>query len=457
MAFWNSSKSASMPAGGVSHDRSPDPIGNLDPKLVGQLAKSFAHMNLPKGSSPKEIGKDASPLEQQKDALFAIREHLVKQARDLAATRGTPPTLEDYRLMCKGFEETPEGTRMVAEGKWNQKVAADLSGQNLSGFFLSDPKLASAECKKNQDFYNQDCDNAIEFYANTNLCGANLKNCYVDPATSFNDQIAKAENLEGLTFNGMKDGETFVFSGRYKNINLTNFNGGTIEFASGSVEEINISGKCARIHMGEHSVVRDINVSDEFRILALDMQRDSVLSGDLKQATLSMTCHFEPGATFHNVHVSGNVDGLDLRGLNLNNFAINNTPITSPEQLRQLGAECDATTKISASDGFVAECKKREQIAAGTYVEENVRTASAPPQAPAQAPPTADIDPRLAAMLAAVAPIASTVKVEGTAPEGEPKQTLAINSMKKQVDPSQVASPGDRFMERNQGQENRQA
>ncbi len=328
---------------------------------------------------PAAPAKDAPPRNLEAQALFDIKKTLLTQVR-ASVPEGERPTLEHYRLACEAFTQTPQGQAMAARNEWNPKVFADLSGQDLSGFTISEPKkqlsahhldlmvppleeqqAADRRLESSVDLHDRDGDGKINvaaanpFYDNIRFDKADLHGAWVEPATSFNTEIAKAENLKDMTFNGMQEGDTFTFrSGVHENARMTNIDGGEIRFDNNSqVNGVSIEGKAAKITVGDHASVDHIDVSNEFRIIELNMGKNSVISNsDLGQSTVSMTSHFEPGATFQNVHLSGNLSGLDFSGLKLNNVTIGDerTPITQASQLDALGITHDAGTKIIASN-----------------------------------------------------------------------------------------------------------
>lgn len=332
---------------------------------------------------------DGGESRRRASEMYNIKAGLLREARGDAEKHGNRPDLEHYRLACERFKEGGKGREMAANNEWSPKAYADLSGLDLSGFSLSDPNKRPAT-----DLMNLDGDGAIsDFYANISFHNANLNNTYVAPATSFNEEIAQAGNLDGLKFIGMKDGEIFNFNGHYSNITLDNFKGGTINIAGG-VDGLNIEGGTARISLGANAVVNNINVSDDFRILKLTMGRDSVISGDLKQSTLSMACSFEKGATFRNVTMSGNLNGLDFSGLTLQNVKIDGVAIKSAAQLENYGVAYDPkTTTVSASPSFINECAMKcataAALGAGTILDRAIKDINPPARNPSDEPRTA--------------------------------------------------------------------
>lgn len=328
-----------------------------------------------------------TPPPAPQDELFALKQNLLAQARENATGK---PTLEDYRQACVAFAATEQGQQLAADGKFSPKIYADLQGQDLSGFAISDPfSQSKANTRPATDLMDLDGDNTIsDFYTNISFLDANLKDSFVDPATSFNKEIGEAKDLTGLTFNGMAEGDVFAFNaGRYNDIKMTNINGGRIDF-SGRVDGLSIEGKSAAITIGENAVLNHVQVSEDFRIISLDMAPGAILSNsDLQQATISMTSNVR-GAVFQNVALHGNLDGLDLSGAKLNNLTVDGKPIVSREALASLGVTMDENTTVSASAAMVkqyelAQIRETMQTAIGSIG--TTRDAPTPAQAAAPA------------------------------------------------------------------------
>lgn len=305
-------------------------------------------------------GRDDSvdPLAENARHLFQVKHDLLEQVRHDAQAAGLErPTLEMYRKATVAFAQTEEGKAMVARGEWSPAIAADLHGQNLKGFAISDPFTRNGDKRPTTDLLDQDADGTIgEFYTNVNFNEANLKNAYVDPATSFNEEIAKAKHLSGLTFNGMEAPETFTFAaGRYDDIRMTGINGGTVQFAtSAMVDGLTLEGKQAGVVVAANARVEHIEVGERFRIVTLDLEKGGVIANsDLKDALVSPTSHIR--GTLQNVQLNGDVRDLDLRGATLRDVTIDGQPITSAKQLQQMGVAVDASTTISASPDFLRE------------------------------------------------------------------------------------------------------
>ncbi len=339
------------------------------------------------------------------DPVTAFKREAVALAREAAAERaaqnnyapGSPesrPTLEDYIQTCN---------KLVAERNldpktWNPKIFAVIRAQNgqrpmdLSGFFLSEPKnITQPNAVQQQPDPNAphhsvmenemdlDGDHAIsDFYTNIDFTGANLKNCYVDPATSFNDEIAKAATLEGITFNNMEVGEEFKFYSRggtadtaYRDIHLTNINGGTITFESGTrVEGITIDGKGANIALKSGAYVEKISVNEDTRFLVLEAEGATIANSDLSNATIAMNSKLK-GATLQGLTLNGNLCDVDLSDAKISNLKIDGKYITSAEELKSYGAITNDKTEVNAQSELVAQAQKDKALRDAQKVDFN--------------------------------------------------------------------------------------
>jgi len=331
--------------------------------------------------------KNAEPKRSAEEQfIFDLKAHLIDEARVKAHERGEQFSLEHYRKECELFATTTEeGKAMVRDGKWKPAIYADLSGQNLDGIRLSNPKSVklstpnkpghnlSAATQADYDSFNRDGDCQInspavcQFYDEIRLNGTSLRAAFVEPATSFNEEIAKAKNLEHMTFSGMTKDDTFVFASGayYKDIHLEKVEGGTVVF-NGSVDGVHLSGKEANIVVGPNAKVSHIEAAPGFSMLEFKLGKGAIISdSDLRECTMSMTSYFEAGSTIQNVQFGRNVDGMNLEGVTLRNVAFNGVAITTREQLERLGVEVDATTRISASPEFVLQVTAQSALDAG--------------------------------------------------------------------------------------------
>lgn len=353
-------------------------ITNLFGAAGTSAAPAPAAAPQPKDNAP------ADPITQHKqEALLA--------ARTLAANENRRPSVEDYRQACVTLGEQ----QGLDAKEWNPKIFADLKGQDLTDFAISEPAKQAPQKRSMSDLMDLDGDGAInDFYTNVDFTGADLKNAYVDPATSFNDEIAKAANLKGITFNGMENGDRFLFaSGQYSDINLTNVNGGEIVFATGTqVDGLVINGQSAAVTLEPKAVASRVSVNDHFRIVKLDVGEGAVISNsDLSNATISMASNLE-GSYWQNVKLSANLQGVDLSGANLKNVEVDGKAITRPDELRAYGVTIDANTKVEASPDFLIANNMQQALAKATSVAMEAKNWMSPgyqpepSQAPQQAP-----------------------------------------------------------------------
>lgn len=374
-----------------------NPISNLPLDALNSVRKLGGVINM--AFNPHAMPAEEIAFREQHHArphsLHDIKAGIIEQLRQNAIEESLQtgeerrPTIEDYRKAAEAFGRSEEGQKILdAHGHhWDERIAADLSGQNLSGFLISEPKkmqpysnfLKKEEQQGNKiesavDLHDRDGDGKINiaatspFYDNIRFDKADLHGAWVEPATSFNDQISKAGNLTDITFSGMKHGDHFEFTGSAENIHMFNINDGSINFAGGHATAIHIEGKSASISVGMpmekdiadgkphylHAHVSNISFGDGFRVLELNVGKHGVLSGDLSQlVTLSPSSHFEPGAELRDVKLNCNLSDIDLSGVKLNNVEIFNREtkkyeaITDTKQLDDLGIAHDKNTQIS--------------------------------------------------------------------------------------------------------------
>lgn len=345
-------------------------LADVTQKMRGWIKSASAAAD---GGSTVPMGPDReAPLNVAMGAaeyeMYTTKATLLAQVREQAQANGGRPTLEQYRLACDAFAQTDQGKEMVALGKWNPKSYADLSGQDLSGFNISEPKVANLpshskngrayQVGKNYDANDFDGDHQInsapinDFYDAISFRGASLRDAMVEPATSFNSQIAEAKNLDNITFRGMEVGDTFTFAASretYKNAKLEEVNGGTILFAKNTrVDGLEIEGKSASIGIESGASIEHITATDKFRVIKFEMAQGArVEHSDLEQVTISMAS-IMAGSTFNDVQF-GNVKGLDFSGVTLTNVSIDGVPIKSASQLAEFGATADSRTVASVS------------------------------------------------------------------------------------------------------------
>lgn len=381
--------------------------------LFDTLTKRFAlPLQSATGDERQALAGAANQIAVYKQqALETARQSAFQRASAMEQTLGRPlndseiklngmPTLEDYRIACENFAQTPQGRQLAENGQWNARIYSDLGGQNITGFRISEPQQQDKTAVTDLNLHDRDGDGAVnDFYANVDFNGATIKDCIVDPATSFNDEIAKAKTVENITFNNMKTGDVFTFgSGQYKDIELTNINGGEIKFSEGTqVEGIDIRGLQASITIDKKASVSQIKVDDRTRILTLEMAEGAVIShSDLREATISMASKMQ-GAVIRHVKFGGNLtdvdmrgvklshvsfdqvsaNNLDLRGAELQNVMVNGKAVTDTQQLVDLGIRVDATTKIHASKELKVQ-RQVEAIARNMSWAQDIPTAPSP-------------------------------------------------------------------------------
>ena len=342
--------------------------------------------------------------------LFNHKKDMLAAAQEAAAGENRKPTLEDYRKQCEAFPTTQQGKAFLAAGgEWSPAIYADLSGQKIDGFSISEPqKNAPAKSEHDKramiDFMDHDGDGIVnEFYTNIDFTGANLKDCFVEPATSFNNEIAKAKSLEKVTFNDMKEGDKFTFgSGEYNDITLTNIKGGAIEFHGTKVHGLNMEGaKVASITMGEHTSISHLDAKDAHIVKIEASKGAEIHHANFKGATIDMASKFEGvslnhvkfkdanlgdvkldgaslnhvkfkdselsnlslvGAKLNDVKFKDNsMKNADFSGAQLHNVSIDGKAITRPEQLPD-GVKFDAATRITATDDFIKQAKMESAL-----------------------------------------------------------------------------------------------
>ena len=359
----------------------------------------------------QSFGPDFGALnanEASVDETTAIKSRLLNDVRERAKANGQKyPTLEDYRQACVAFGETKDGKALG--NKWSAKSYSNLNGQDLSGFKLSDPKVGMAKNERDTtNLLDQDSDGTInDFYTNVSLFEANLNNSYIDPATSFNEEVAKAKQLNNMTFNGMVEGETFTFgAGEYTNARITGVDGGQIVFGKGSVVDgIEFEGKSAKVKVESGARIEHIKADRHFSIIKFDTEPGSMITNsDLTSVTVSMASKLE-GCEFKNVRFGPSLEGLEFKkGCSLKNVSVNGKAIEDPAELKKYGAEVDDSVTAQVSPDFRKQCamemiRKTERglLDAGAVLSgaERFRTpidlgalneAPAPAQAPAAAP-----------------------------------------------------------------------
>ena len=387
------------------------------------------------------------PLAKEADQFAQYKREALHTARLDAEKLGVQPTLDHYRKACERFGQSEVGKALVDEkgqSLWRPEVYADLSGQEIKGFLISDPKLKEPEAqsahaaRKMSDAYDLDGDGQVNaealapFYDNINLDGAALKDCIVDPATSFNDQFAKAAEITNVTFNNMQDGDKFTFgSGEYNRITLTNIKGGEIQFNDTKVNGLNMNGaKVASITMSGHTSISHLKAEDahivrftsepgaeihhaNFTGATIDMgsklngivlqdvmfKETNLVGVDLSGAKLTNVkfkdCDVKDlslhGATLTKVTFKGtDTKDLNLSGVKkLEDVTINGHAIASTKDLEKLGVTFDKSIEITASKEHTLEAQLAQvtAVAKGWNQELTAKAKAEPviaPPAPAK-------------------------------------------------------------------------
>lgn len=327
-------------------------------------------------------GAAATSVASEGVQIHAIKAMVLNEVR-INAGAGERPTLEAYR---QAFMQNPDVMAMVADGQIKSEnlnaIAADLSGQNLNGFKLTEPK-AQEEFRQRQlatgrhDLYDQDGNHEINvaatsaFYDRIRLNGASLDGAWVEPASSFNDQIAKAKDRNNMTFHGLNDpNDPFVFPpGTMKDTKLTGIDGGAVTFAQGAnAERVTLEGREASVQIDANARVSELSTNPGFRIVNLKIEpKGELANSDLRQTLVSMSSELT-GAKLKDVQLGENVNGLDLSGAQIQDLSIGNRPIRSREQLAALGVTVDQNTQVTATAAFVQRAQMEAAMEAARKV-----------------------------------------------------------------------------------------
>jgi len=437
---------------------------------------NYASREQDKTEKKAEIPK-RSPEEQ---SLFELKAHLIDQARAKAHEKGEQFSLEHYRKECESYATTEQGQAMAASGKWKPAIYADLSGQNLNGIRLSDPKsVKSASLNKpghqltpatqgDYDSFDRDGDGQInnpaigQFYDEIRLNGASLRAAFVEPATSFNEEIAKAKNLEHMTFSGMTDGDKFTLGAGalHKNIRLENIKGGSITIPDGTqVEGMDIRGANAELHIGRASVSH-LDASDARIVTFTTAEGAEISHSKFNGTTIGMGSQLNGSkwtdvefndanlgsvdmrnVTISNVRINrSNTEGLDLSGAAIDNLSINGILIQNARQLNDLnlGIKIDETTKFRVDP----ELLRKQEIAAKTRAVADIGKvlvgqmgSIGTPTAPAAQPPA-----QTSVEVAAAAPAKTAITFSGNVNLNDVALTTAVASLERTVPLNEQAS-----------------
>lgn len=276
-------------------------------------------------------GEPSRPPEDRQ--VFDVKEAALRNARTLAEEMGREPTLTDYYAAAQQLVHD----RNLSPELWTPQMIADLGGHKITGFRISEPTTTTGADGKPthvmQDLYDQDGNGHIDakalskFYDNIRLAGCELKDCYVEPATSFNNQISQAKSIDGVTFNNMQAGDTFTFGqGAYHNIKLTNIRDGEIIFNGSKVDGLDMEGATvAAITLGQHTSVEHMNARGA-HIVKINAERGAEITrSNFDDATIDMGSNLEGLKISRTTFNRTNFHDVDLRGVRLANVEFNGT------------------------------------------------------------------------------------------------------------------------------------
>lgn len=312
------------------------------------------------------------------DASGEFRANMLEalsMARNAAAQRGDERfTLEDYFQAAQSLGQA----KGLDPAQWNAKTFGNFALLNepnkpfeLTGVQLQDPKLANKapQITKGHNFMDSDGDHTInDFYTNLNFTGINLKDCFVEPATSFNDQIQKAKELDNVTFKQLRKGDTLAFGdGTANNIHIEDCKGGSFRFNGTHVEKLNMEGALVtNFELSKGASINGINADDAHFVhingesataISGSHFRHATITNDSKMQGMILTNVDFSHASMEDVDLSGaQLTGvtlpMDLKGVNLKNAQLTNvkledgTAVNSLEQLHDLGATISPNTRI---------------------------------------------------------------------------------------------------------------
>lgn len=430
--------------------------------LVNSIAKAF--------SAPGAKDPQAEALAKAQERIHDLKLSALAEARAAAHFNATEkklaaddpaarPSLEDYRLICERMRDDPKNNLSPDEKKnWNAMMA-DLSGHDLKGFMISEPpKRENVNVASN--LMNLDSDGAIsnfyDFYSNVSFSGADLDGCYVQPATSFNAELANARSLEGITFDGMSDmnlsGKRDVFtfpSGPCSDITLKNVEGGEIVFGQNSqVRNLSIEGREASITIEANSQISNLSMNDDFRVLTLNRREDPsgqkasylIADSDLSNATIDMASDLR-GVTFQNVTLGTNIKHVDFNGATLNNVRIDGE--VAKNSLSGMDFSNATITNLRINDKLVKSKDELKQYLSADSSFDNVMVSASPELVQVEQTQLA-----CAQALDVAKDIAKNWNKTPPAPSPAPAEAIAKNQSRERED----LIPA-RYYERNQGRD----
>lgn len=300
--------------------------------------------------------------------IATLKQDALNRARAAASEQGRKPTLEDYWGIAQ----------QTLQLRGNDRMIADLRGLTLDGFNISSAATQHA---------------TAAFYDNLNFKNAILNHCLIDPAASFNTQLQDAAQISHSTFNDHREGNTFTLGhGRYEDITLTHFQGGTVVLTGSQVHRLNMEDQRITKLDLRHGTHIDGLSARNAHIVRIDADPGtSIAHANFRGATISMAGHMHgihltqvdfTGANLRDVslqdarlsHVTLPADpqalkGLNLRGATLSDVRLENGQrVTSPAQLSALGVQVDDHTRIATGRSTaqrVANVNPVQQAVAG--------------------------------------------------------------------------------------------
>ena len=333
--------------------------------------------------SPSIAQAAADALQEQTNKMAAFKAMALTAARDKIAAsnketgQNNLPTLEDYRQAFMANGDALQQMGIDPNSKQANEIAADLSGMSISGFELSDPKQSGGHHPVTEQMYDQDGDHAVsDFYNSISFANAKLEHCIVDPATSFNTELAEAASMNDVTFKNLVDGDEFRLgnggksSANFNGIHITNSRGGSITLDGATVNGMTITGnKVAELNLENGASINGLTATAG--IVQLNGEAGtSIRDSHFTNTTISMSGKASgmilTDVTFTNTNMNGidlsganlarvtlpegGINGVNLRGATLNRLQLDNGDwITSLQQLSDLGATVDKTTKIASN------------------------------------------------------------------------------------------------------------
>ena len=306
--------------------------------------------------------------------IFDLKKTALETARK-NSPEGKQPTLEDYRTAFMANGDALQQMGITPHSKQANEMAADLSGMDISGFKISDPKRGHHPVTEHM--YDQDGDHKIsDFYNSISFANAKLEHCIVDPATSFNTELAEAASMNDVTFKNLVDGDEFRLgnggksSANFNGIHITNSRGGSITLDGATVNGMTITGnKVAELNLENGASINGLTATAG--IVQLNGEAGtSIRDSHFTNTTISMSGKASgmilTDVTFTNTNMNGmdlsganlarvtlpegGINGVNLSGATLNSLQLDNGDwITSLQQLSDLGATVDHATTIASN------------------------------------------------------------------------------------------------------------